>query len=402
MKNMKRNVLLMPVFVAMLLLTVGLVSAGELASIDRVEFNGEDITTTNSLSSFAGEVVPVRVIFYALEDSDDVRLTASIYDGRDDFSDETARFNVIAGSKYTKLLSLRIPSNFDGSYRELTLNIEIDDSNFNTSDLDEDYRLQVQRGSYTLDLLSVDYTSTVSAGDVFPVSVVIENNGFNDVEDNYVVVSIPALGISTRGYVGDLDANEDYSKDNHEEDAVEEVVYLRIPEDAAKGVYDMEITVYNDDASEIVVRPVNIAGSASRVLAADKSKDLNAGETVTYEMVIVNSGSSVKVFEISSVSGDSISVSVPSVVTVGPDASEVIEVSVTADSTAAIGTYTFTVDVDDSQVVFGANVVGEDVSASTVALTVVLVIIFVVLLAVLVVLLTRKEKPMEEVETSYY
>jgi len=30
------------------------------------------------------------------------------------------------------------------------------------------------------------------------------------------------------------------------------------------------------------------------------------------------------------------------------------------------------------------------------------VIIFVVLLAVLVVLLTKKEKPMEEVETSYY
>jgi hypothetical protein len=53
--------------------------------------------------------------------------------------------------------------------------------------------------------------------------------------------------------------------------------------------------------------------------------------------------------------------------------------------------------------VFGANVAeASDVSASVVALTVILVIIFIVLLAVLVTLLARKEKPMEEVETSYY
>ena len=44
----------------------------------------------------------------------------------------------------------------------------------------------------------------------------------------------------------------------------------------------------------------------------------------------------------------------------------------------------------------------ESASASVVALTVVLVIIFVVLLAVLVVLLTKKEAPIDEVETSYY
>ncbi|MCH7850785.1 MAG: hypothetical protein IH845_04040 [Nanoarchaeota archaeon] len=403
MKNMKKYVLLMPVFAAMLLLTVGLVSAGSLIDENNiiVELNGVVIGDTNQLSSFAGDVVPVKIIFDALEDARDVEVLVSVRDGRDHSEAVTGLFNIEADKQYTMLLSLRIPSNFDGTSRDLTLNVEINGIG-NGTDFDKDYNLRVQRRSYTIDVLSVDYTSTVSAGDLFSIAVVIENNGFNDVEDNYVVVSIPALDISVRGYVGDLDANEDYSKDNHEEDAIEEVVYLRIPEDAVKGVYDMEIRVYNDDSSMVVVRPINIEGSASTVIAADKSKDLNAGETVTYELVIVNSGSSVRVFEISSVSGESLFVSVPSVVAVGPDSSEVIEVLVTANAGASIGTYTFTVNVDDTQVVFGANVVGEDVSASTVALTVVLVIIFVVLLAVLVVLLTRKEKPMEEVETSYY
>jgi uncharacterized membrane protein len=140
------------------------------------------------------------------------------------------------------------------------------------------------------------------------------------------------------------------------------------------------------------------------VLASVKNKDLNAGDTVTYDMVIVNSADDVKVFNIETVSGDVLSVSAPSVVTVGPDASETVSITVTADSDAAVGTYTFSVDVDGEQTVFGANVVGASVSTSIVALTVILVIIFVVLLAVLVVLLTRKEdsSSIEEVETSYY
>lgn len=44
----------------------------------------------------------------------------------------------------------------------------------------------------------------------------------------------------------------------------------------------------------------------------------------------------------------------------------------------------------------------EDVSTSVVVWTIVLVIVFIVLLAILVALLMKKDKPIEEVETSYY
>jgi hypothetical protein len=254
-----------------------------------------------------------------------------------------------------------------------------------------------------LKILSVDYSSKVSAGDVFPVSVVAKNMGYNRMDDAYVVASIPALGVSARGYLGDLIPLEDYEEYDDEEDSVFQTVYLKIPSDAEESVYELQVEVYNDEAETAVTKLISVSDSASSVvLAAVKNQDLRAGETVTYDMVIVNSADDVKVFDITSVSGDVLSVSVPSVITVGPDATETVTVTVKADKDAAIGTYTFSVDVDGKQTVFGANVVGGSTSASVIALTVILAIIFVVLLVVLVVLLTKREKPVEEVETSYY
>ena len=164
----------------------------------------------------------------------------------------------------------------------------------------------------------------------------------------------------------------------------------------------MKVVAYNDDSETSVSKLISVDDSASTVLAAIKNKDLNAGETITYDIIIVNSADEVKVFNLNAVSGDVLDVSVPSVITVGPDASKTVSVTVSADKNAAVGTYAFSVDVNGKQVILGANVVKANASTSIVALTVILVIIFVVLLAVLVVLLTQKEKPTEEVETSYY
>lgn len=252
-------------------------------------------------------------------------------------------------------------------------------------------------------MLSVDYASKVSAGDVFPVSVVAKNNGFNDADDTYVMASIPALGITSRGYMGDLVSIEDDDNGEDDEDAALRTVYLKIPENAESGVYEMEVIVYNDDAETVVTKLISVGSSASTMtLAAEKNKDLSAGETVTYDLVIVNSADNVRVFNVNTVSGDALIVSAPSAVAVGPDATETVAITVTAASNADVGTYTFSVDVDGKQTVFGANVTGANVSVSLVAWTVVLVVVFIVLLAVLLVLVTRKEKPIEEVETSYY
>ncbi len=408
---MKRNLFLIPFVAVITLMIVSFASAGLASDVD-VEFSDVELGCSTTMVGNVGDVVPVRVTFKSSADEKDVKVKVFMEGHRDDVSAYTSRFDIEDGNVYTKLLRLELPSDSDELSEEYTLYVEIVSKDDRT---EKEYTISIQRESYTIEILTADYSSRVSAGDVVPVSVVVKNNGYDRLDDVYVRVSIPALGVSSRGYVGDMVPTEDCvlvddgddvivsNCDDDDEDSIEEIVSLKIPAGADSGVYELEIEAYNRDAEVVATKLISVGDSGSTmVLAAAKNKDLNAGETVTYELVIVNSADDVKVFNIVAVSGDVLSVSVPSVITVGPDSSETVAIVVTAVDDAEIGTYTFSVGVNGEQTVFGANVVGESVSTSVVALTVVLVIIFIVLLAVLVVLLTRKEKPIEEVETSYY
>jgi len=398
--SMKRKLLLIPFVAALMLLTVSFVYAGDTASYIETEFNGVDLGSSVTMAGMVGDTVPVRVEFEAAKSLSEVRVKVRMEGHREEISASTERFDIEEDSTYSKLLNLELPSDADVWSETYTLYVEVSSR---TDRTEREYDLRIQRNSYTLEILSVDYPSKVSAGEAVPISVVAKNNGYNRADDVFVKASIPALGISAKGYLGDLISVEDYEDDDDEEDSAYRNLYLNIPEVVDAGVYEMEVELYNEDTTVSETKLISVGESASSmVLAAAKNKDLNAGETVTYDLVIVNSGDQVKVYKINAVSGETLDVSVPSVVTVSPDSSETVQISVTADSSAEMGTYTFSVDVNGEQMVFGANVIGTEVSSSVVALTVVLVIIFVVLLVVLIVLLTRKEKPIDEVETSYY
>jgi len=259
MKNMKRNMLLVPFLAVMTLLIVGFASAN-LATGVNVELNGETFPMDSDFVSFSGDVVPVEVVFTAGEDAEDVKIRVSIYDGRDDVTVSSGRFNIVAGKTYKKLLALELPSDVDDNLDEMTLSVEIYDADHATDDYDEDYQLSMQRESYTLDVLSVDFSSQVEAGDIIPVSVVAKNIGFNRMDDNYVVVSIPALGVSSRGYAGDLIPTEDYIDYDNEEDSVFKTVYLKIPSDALSGVYEVKVAVYNDETETVVTKLISVEG----------------------------------------------------------------------------------------------------------------------------------------------
>ena len=51
--------------------------------------------------------------------------------------------------------------------------------------------------------MSLNTVDTVNAGDLFPVDVVLQNVGYNNLSDMYVIASIPALGISKTAFFGD-------------------------------------------------------------------------------------------------------------------------------------------------------------------------------------------------------
>ncbi len=405
---MEKKTLLVPFLAILAVLAVGIVSAGDLTSTSSIEteFNGMILASGTNYAGFTGDTVPVRVTFTANSNltndyASDVKVKVWMEGYRDDIEAETGRFNIIEGSVYTKLLSLKLPSDLKDTYKIFTLYVSISDAD----DKDEvEYTIRMQRESYEFEILSIDYNTQVSAGEVFPVAVVVNNNGFERMDDGYVVVSIPELGISARGYFGDLIATEICDECENEEDSMQKTVYLRIPENAQSGVYNVEVKAYNKEASVTETKLVSVKESGStQVIAGVKTQDLKAGETKTYDLIIVNSADNVRVFNIQTVSGSALDIFAPSVVTVGAKSSITVPITVAASNDANVGAYTFTVNVDNQQVVFGANVTkGGNVSTSVVALTVVLVVIFVVLLIVLIVLLTRREKPMQEVETSYY
>lgn len=402
---MKTKTLLIPFFLV-LTLFIGLVSAGELAEHFRTEFNGVVMTPSTNVATFTSDTIPVKVTFTATKDARDVRVNVRVNGFREDVQTSSERFNLVEGITYTKLLNLHIPPRIRDRTHDLTLYVEIVDA---VDRSEKTFSITVQRYSYELSILTVDYNTHVVAGDVLPISVVLKNTGFNRLDDNYVVATIPELGITSRNYAGDLIAVEDYIGYDNEEDSVHKLVYLEIPRNTPKGVYELFIEAYSYelDATTYTKRLVNVNElKVSEVIAPRKSKNVGFDKDSEYELVLINSGNQVEVFSIQVSSPRDLIVSAPSVEVVGPASSKTIQIFVRAADDAREGTHTFSVTVNGKQTVFSANVSEEEpttaISPTIIGLTVVLVIIFVVLLAVLIILLSKKDSAAEEVETSYY
>lgn len=256
MKKMKRNLTFVSLL-AVLVMAMGFASA--FGIIETVEFNGVVLGPSSVIAVSPGEVVPVWVRFDATEDASDVTLEVEIK-GRNGVSVSKELSDIENGSTYPSLLKLKLPETDDLS-EEFTLYVTM------SSSTDEvvgtfDVSVKVQKESYNLKVLSVDYNSKVEAGNAFPVSVVMKNTGYNRADDVYVIASIPALGITTRGYAGDLIPMEDLEgvAFEDEEDSVEKIVYLQIPADAESAVYEMTIEVYNKDSNTEISKLIAVSG----------------------------------------------------------------------------------------------------------------------------------------------
>jgi hypothetical protein len=258
MKKMKRNLTFVSLL-AVLVMAMGFTSA--LGFVNTVEFNGVDLSSGSVIAVSPGEVVPVWVQFTADDNASDVTLEVEIK-GRNGVSVSKDLSDIEDGSTYVVLLKLKLPETDDELSEEFTLYITVA-SNTEVETYTYDVSLRVQRESYNLKILSVDSSSKVEAGKAFPVSVVMKNTGYNRADDVYVIASIPALGITTRGYAGDLIPMEDYDGlFEDEEDSVEKIVYLQIPAGAESAVYEMTIEVYNKDSKTEISKLIAVDGVA--------------------------------------------------------------------------------------------------------------------------------------------
>ena len=271
---MKRNLTFVSLL-AVLVMAMGFASA--LGTIDSVEFNYINLASgnVNVIEFSPGEVVPVQVQFTANENMDNVELTVGTR-GKDSVSVSKVIDRITNGSTRSHLLKLKLPEDIDDLSEDFNLYVEVNAPNSVPATFVVAMKLQVVRNEDELKVLSVDYNSKVEAGDAFPVSIVMKNTGYHRADDVYVIASIPALGITTRGYAGDLIPMEDYDGVlEDEEDSVEKIVYLQIPANAESAVYEMTIEVYNKDSKTELSKLLAVNGVTP---AADNDDEVLVSE----------------------------------------------------------------------------------------------------------------------------
>jgi len=347
----------------------------------------------------AGETYPVTIEFTAEENASDVEVSAWIQGERRDRTDRVF-YDLVEGMDYKVRTSVVIPNDVEPE-EELTfyVRIETDSGNWEGS-----YTVYAQREAHNLDFLLVDMDNSVRIGSTTAVTVVLKNMGRHDAEDTLVSVKIPELGIVKRAYFEDLYSVEDSDEDDY--DSRERKIFLSIPSNAQEGTYDVEITAYTDDTESSVTKTLSVIGSDAegKVLTNPSSKTFAVGEEVKYELVLVNTGKNIVVYDLVTSDSDALSVTLSESTAIVPaGSSKVVTAYVKANREGTFG-YTVSVTSDGFSEIasYSATVEGKSIGNNLVALTIVLAIIFVVLIVILAVLLTRKPEKTEEFGESYY
>ncbi len=396
---------------AVLVLVASTVSAFVAQSEISVEVSGVDVRSTTNIAAFAGQILPVRIVFTADANATDVRVKAWV-SGDKEYAVSSERFDVIAGGTYSRLVNIPVPLDIDPDER---LNIEVTvESKAGGVDAYKKVPLAAQRESNLIEILDVAMDSKVQAGEQIALDIVLKNRGRHFAEDTFFKVSVPALGIERRAYFGDLAPVDQFDPDK--EDAAERRMFLPIPANAPAGIYAIEFEAFDSDTSTVVSKKFAIVTSGtSSVVSPTASKTFAVGEVADYNVILVNSGNNVRVYELTVDAPTELSVEADeSLVVLSAGTSKTVKVHAKAGKA---GAYPFSVNVVtegnlvkkesftanvDSKTTRSTSSTTNATASTTVVITVILAVIFVVLLVVLVVLLTRKPQKAEEFGESYY
>ena len=392
---------------AIALFLVGFIGAttGSLAYIDSVEIDGIEEWGNKDISVIAGETVTVTVFFTALEDASNVRMEVEIEGSKIDVDEKTSLFDVEENKRYSKTLKLKIPYELKDEISEnLFLSIKLWNGDYKTET--SDLVLRVQRPSYHANIMSIEVSQTAVAGEILPVDVVLKNVGYNDLDDAYVTVSIPALGLERTSYFGDIVSIEDEDND----DFIRGRFYLRLPYDASEGIYTIEVEASNDELDAFESEEIIIKNDFSNgnVIVNSFRKIVATGEDAEYSFMIVNPTNHLKVYQIVTEPTCEVNCNLyvktnTAVVAVPAGTSKTVIVVANA---AQEGEFTFNVNVLsggdlEDVITFSLGAEGKKTSPLAV-LTVILAIVFLVLLVVLIALLGKRPQKTEEFGESYY
>ena len=413
-----KNLLVFFLAIVSVLFLVTTISASPMADIYSVKVDGV-YAMDGGVSVVAGETISVKVFFTAEEDASDVRVKAELEGSKVDVDARTNPFDIEGDKIYKKTLILKVPYELkDKLSDDLTLSIKIWNGDYRT---DYEVDLRVQRPSYSTSIMSVSTVQKAEAGDMIPVDVVLKNVGYNNLDDLFVTIKIPNLGIEKTSYFGDLvavecddvlDSMENYGVyidrkcNEDDEDTVRGRFYLEVPYDVNSGIYTLEVEAKNDDTTTNAVKQIVIENDfSSDVIVTGTSKTFAVDSGAEYNLLLVNPTNKLKVYRIVPESSGSLkSTTTEAVVAIPSGSSKTVTIIANADSA---GQHTFDVNVFSGEklvdtVTFSANVTDNSLADPIVILAAIMIIVFVVLLVVLIVLLGKKPEKSEEFGESYY
>lgn len=419
MKKMETKKLLVSflAIASLLIVATAFVSANELASGVSTFIDNAGVDNTGIV---AGDTMTIQVIFTSDVNASDVTVEVELEGDKADAQVETRYFDVESGHRYTKFLNLKVPYELkDQLSDDATLTVKISGDGFETEQV---YDVRIQRQPYEASVMSVSADQTISAGATFPVDIVLKNTGYNNLDDVYVTVMVPELGLQKSAYFGDIvsvecddqfSSVENYNVDvdrkcnEDDDDSVAGRIFLNMPYDAKAGAYTLQVKVKNDDTTTSASTQFNVQNNVANEVAVDSSqKSVAEDENAEFNLLLVNPTNQVKVYRIVTESTSGLSTSTDtSVVAVPAGSSKNVRIIASAQDS---GEYQFTTSVFSGEQLVESVPMTVKVSGSSatsnplVILTVILAIIFVVLLIVLIVLMSRKPERSEEFGESYY
>lgn len=393
-------------------------------TIDRVSIDSNTVTqssTNTILDVERGSNLPVKVTITSTTNIEDVEIEAVLrgVDSSDKVEDITDVFDAKAGVTYVKKLNLPLIAKMDQDRYLLRIRVTDRDS----ATVEQTYSLEVDTKRHDVEIKDIVLSpnTEVKAGRALLATVRLRNRGEEDQDGVKVVVSIPELGVSASDFVDELEREDD-----NDDQATTEEMFLRIPDNAQTGNYNVKVEVFFDDGDKKNVKETSIFVLADESQAKPSSQDKTiiavgadaqsvqrGGSEAAYPLTLTNSGTSSKTYLVAAdgASWASFRISPSNVVVVGAGESKAVTVYVKAKDNAPAGQQTFSVTIssDDKvlkQLALSANV-GEKSGASQLKRglevgLVVLVILLVIIGLIIGFSKLRGDDEDEDKEKTYY
>jgi len=260
--------------------------------IDGVEFDATDINNGEIYAPvYLDSTLEVVVEWKGSENlSETVEAKIEVeFDGEDQ---DTQYFDVKAnhiGS--TSVFEIEVSDDEDlVGLQNLKITMKDKEGNF---DVEATIKLDIVKEDNLVEIYDVNFQNglQLNAGEIFTASVGLSNEGYENEEDVYVKMSIPALGLATRTDRFDLYTQK--NSDDEEYTKLHKQMFMQLPLNVPSGVYDVYFTVYfndGDDVKESVYSLIVGSGQAydSQITMDSDYQVTSAGKAIVYKILFDN------------------------------------------------------------------------------------------------------------------